>query len=228
MTAARLAVFAATAAFSAAHAAGTLTVCTEGPPDGFDIAQYESAVTNDAAGRTLYDQLLGFKPGTTEVIPSLASSWEISKDGLSYTFNLIKNAKFTDGTPVNADAVIFSFKRQSDTKHPAYKLSGPYSYYSAMGLDQLIKDVTKKDDYTVVFTLSKPNSPFISTVGMQAFAIVSPAAVESAFTPSTVSPAMGRGWPRLKSPEYVTKLKRVMKVSEGGTASAKEDIDPGR
>ncbi|MBC7956055.1 MAG: ABC transporter substrate-binding protein, partial [Cytophagales bacterium] len=56
---------------SASHAAGTLTVCTEASPDGFDIAQYESSVTNDAAGRTLYDQLLGFKPGTTEIQPGL-------------------------------------------------------------------------------------------------------------------------------------------------------------
>ena len=40
-------------AAATAHAAGTLTVCTEASPDGFDIAQYESAVTNDAAGRTI-------------------------------------------------------------------------------------------------------------------------------------------------------------------------------
>ena len=69
----------------AAKAAGTLTVCTEASPDGFDIAQYESSVTNDAAGRTIYDQLLGFKPGTTEIQPALVEKWQVSPDGQVYT-----------------------------------------------------------------------------------------------------------------------------------------------
>lgn len=141
----------------------------------------------DPAGRTdgesfnvtdhIYDNLVTFKPGSTEVIPNLAQKWDISKDGKSYTFHLTPNAKFHDGTPVNADAVVFSFKRQMDEKHEAYKFGGPYAYLAAMGLDKLIKDVVKVDDLTVRFDLVKPNAPFISTLGMQAFAIVSPTAV---------------------------------------------------
>lgn len=125
----------------------------------------------------IFDNLVTFKPGTTEISPSLAERWSISADGLTYTFNLVKGAKFHDDTPVNADAVIFSFKRQLDAKHPAHEDGGPYSYLQAMGLDQLIKDVVKIDDGTVAFKLAKPNAPFLSTLGMQAFAIVSPAAV---------------------------------------------------
>lgn len=125
----------------------------------------------------IFDNLVTFKDGTTDITPALASKYEISPDGKTYTFTLVKGAQFQDGTPVNADAVIFSFKRQSDKNHEAYKYSAPYEYYVAMGLDQLIKDVVKVDDSTVRFLLTKPNAPFLSTLCMQAFAIVSPTAV---------------------------------------------------
>lgn len=125
----------------------------------------------------LFDNIVTFKPGTTEVVPSLAKSWTISKDGLTYTFNLQEGVKFHDGTPFNAEAVVFSFERQANEKHPAYKSGSPYSYYSAMGLTDLIKSVEAKGKNQVVFHLHKPSSPFISTLGMQAFAIVSPTAV---------------------------------------------------
>lgn len=125
----------------------------------------------------IFDNLVTFKPGTTDVMPALASKYEISPDGKEYTFTLVPGAKFHDDTPVNADAVIFSFKRQGDKNHPAYKFSAPYEYYTAMGLDQLIKDVVKVNDGTVKFVLNKPNAPFLSTMAMQAFAIVSPTAV---------------------------------------------------
>jgi peptide/nickel transport system substrate-binding protein len=164
-------------AIAAPTTGGTLVFGRGGDSVGLDPAARTDGESLNVTDH-IFDNLVTFKPGTTEVIPSLAEKWDISKDGLTYTFNLVKNAKFHDGTPVNADAVVFSFKRQSDQKHEAYKFSGPYSYYAAMGLDALIKDVTKKDDYTVVFTLTKPNAPFISTLGMQAFAIVSPTAVK--------------------------------------------------
>jgi ABC-type transport system substrate-binding protein len=125
----------------------------------------------------IYDNLVSFKPGTTDVIPALATKWSISNGGKTYTFNLRKGVKFHDGTDFNADAVIFSFMRQHDPKHKAAKFGGPYSYYQAMGLNKLIKSMKKVDDLTVVVELTKPNAPFISTLGMQAFAIVSPSAV---------------------------------------------------
>src|SRR4051794_35228397 len=68
----------------------------------------------------IFDGLVTFKPGTTEVAPALATKWDIAADGLTYTFTLVQGAKFHDGTPVNADAVVFSFKRQADKNHPAY------------------------------------------------------------------------------------------------------------
>ena len=162
-----------------AHAAGTLTVCTESSPDGFDIAQYESAVTNDAAGRTIYDQLLAFKPGTTEVVPGLAEKWEISADGLAYTFHLRKGVKFHT-TPwfkptreLNADDVLWSIHRVNDPKHPAHGVArNGYVYWEGMGMSKLIKSVDKLDAYTVRIVLTRPEAPFLADMAMEAIGSV--------------------------------------------------------
>jgi len=161
-----------------AHAVN-LTVCTEASPDGFDIVQYESAVTNDAAGLTIYDQLLLFKPGTTEVIPGLAEKWEVSADGLNYTFHLRKGVKFHT-TPwfkptrdFNADDVLWSINRVNDKNHPAHGVAkNGYVYWEGMGMSGLIKSVAKVDDYTVRFTLTRPEAPFIADMAMSALASI--------------------------------------------------------
>lgn len=125
----------------------------------------------------IYENLVTTKSGSTEIIPALAKSWDISKDGLTYTFKLRKGVEFHNGEKFTADAVIFSFMRQKDPKHKAYSLGGPYVYFKALGLDRLIKDIKKIDDYTVQFVLNSPEAPFLSSLSMQAFAIVSPQAV---------------------------------------------------
>lgn len=173
--AALAAITALAAATTPALAAGTLTVCTEASPDGFDIAQYESAVTNDAAGRTLYDQLLSFKHGTTEVAPGLAERWEVSPDGLTYTFFLRKGVKFHT-TPwfkptrdLNADDVLWSINRVNDKSHPAHGVAkNGYVYWEGMGMSKLIKSVTKVDEHTVRFTLTRPEAPFLADMAMEA------------------------------------------------------------
>jgi dipeptide transport system substrate-binding protein len=159
----------------AAQAAGTLTVCTEASPDGFDIAQYESSVTNDAAGRTIYDQLLGFKPGTTEIRPSLAEKWEVSADGLAYTLHLRKGVRFHT-TPwfkptrdFNADDVLWSINRMNDKKHPAHAAAkNGFVYWEGMGMSALIKTVEKVDANTVRIGLSRPEAPFLANMAMEA------------------------------------------------------------
>jgi dipeptide transport system substrate-binding protein len=157
----------------AAQAAGTLTVCTEGPPDGFDVVQYESAVTNDAAGLTIYDQLTNFKPGGTEVVPGLVQKWDISADGLVYTLHLRKGVKFHT-TPwfkptrdFNADDVVWSVNRVNDKKNPAYGVAkNGYIYWDGMEMPSLIKSLEKVDDHTVRFTLNRPEAPFLANLGM--------------------------------------------------------------
>ena len=164
---------AALAVTSAAHATGTLTVCTDGAPDGFDIVQYESIVTEDAAGITLYDKLLAFKPGSTEVVPGLAERWEISADGLAYTFHLRKGVKFHT-TPwfkptreLNADDVLWSINRVNDKSHPAHGIAkSGYPYWTGMAMPELLKSVEKVDAMTVRLTLTHPEAPVLADLAM--------------------------------------------------------------
>jgi dipeptide transport system substrate-binding protein len=97
-----------------AFAAKTLVFCSEGSPEGFNPQFYTAGTTFDASSRAVFDGLVKFERGTTNSGPGLAESWEISEDGLQYTFKLRKGVKFhttADFTPsrdFNADDVIFS------------------------------------------------------------------------------------------------------------------------
>ena len=68
-----------------AQAATTLVYCSEASPAGFDPSQYTSGTDFDASAETVFNRLTQFKRGGTEVEPGLATSWEVSKDGLTYT-----------------------------------------------------------------------------------------------------------------------------------------------
>ncbi|HSI60193.1 MAG TPA: ABC transporter substrate-binding protein [Ideonella sp.] len=167
------------ASLAAAHAGGTLTVCTEGPPEGFDVVQYESSLAIDAAGLAVYDQLMHFKPGTTEVEPGLAESWSVSPDGLAYTFKLRRGVSF-HSTPwfkptreFNADDVLFSINRLLDKASPAHAIAkSGYVYWEGMSMSSLVKAVAKVDDFTVRFTLSRPEAPFVADMAMPTLASI--------------------------------------------------------
>lgn len=156
----------------AATKAKTLVYCSEGSPEGWNPMLFTTGTTFDA-NRPIYQQLVTFKPGTTEVIPQLATSWDISPDGLTYTFHLRHDVKwqsnqlFKPTREFNADDVIFSFHRQWKQSSPYYQVSGGhYPYFGDMKLDTLLKSVDKVDDYTVKFTLNQPQAPFLADMAM--------------------------------------------------------------
>ena len=168
------------AGLAGAAGAKTVTFCSEASPAGFDPSLYEGGNDLDAV-IPVYEGLVAFKPGTTEVKPALAESWDISKDGLTYTFHLRHGVKFgaTDSfTPTrdfNADDVVFSFHRQMDANTPwsPYLPNTTYAYWGDMSMPDLVADVKKVDDYTVVMTLKQPNSPMIANLAMTFASIVS-------------------------------------------------------
>lgn len=121
----------------------------------------------------IYDGLVRYADGTLNVEPSLAESWSISDDGLEYTFDLREGVEFHDGTPFNAEAVVFNFERMLDENHP-YHDTGPFPLSFNFGQVDTVEAV---DDYEVKFTLSEPFAPFLSNLAYPTGLIISPAAV---------------------------------------------------
>ncbi|MGR3782352.1 MAG: ABC transporter substrate-binding protein, partial [Albimonas sp.] len=160
--------------------AKTLVYCSEGSPEGFDPALYTAGTTFDASSHPVYNQLVEFVTGSTEIQPGLAESWEVSEDGLEYTFKLRQGVKFHSNdqfTPTrdfNADDVIFSFERQWKEDHPMHGASGgTWEYFQGMSMPDLLKSIEKVDDYTVKFVLNRPEAPMIANLAMDFASIVS-------------------------------------------------------
>ena len=123
----------------------------------------------------IFDGLVRYKDGTLEVEPALATDWTISEDGTVYTFTLREGVQFHDGTPFDAEAVVFNFERMLDEDHP-YHDTGPFPlafFFSA------IESVEALDDNTVQFTLNAPYAPFLSNLAYPTGLIVSPNSVET-------------------------------------------------
>jgi peptide/nickel transport system substrate-binding protein len=124
--------------------------------------------------------LVDFKLGTFDVQPAIAQSWQMSPDGLTWTFVLKNGLTFSDGTPIDAAAVKFNFDRWRLISSP-YHGNFPYPYYATMfgGFPGLIADVEAPKPNTVVFTLTRPFAPFLHDLAMPSFAIGSPKAIRS-------------------------------------------------
>lgn len=158
--------------------AQALVVCSEASPD-FLNPQFSGQNTAYDVAAQLYDRLVATERGGSQIIPSLAESWTISDDGLSYTFKLRKGVKwhanksFTPTRELNADDVLFTFNRQFDEAHPYYKVGGSnYAFFNEIVRPSL-KAVEKVDDMTVRLVLSKPNSPLLSALSVEPMSILS-------------------------------------------------------
>ncbi|WP_185378166.1 ABC transporter substrate-binding protein SapA [Aeromonas enteropelogenes] len=157
-----------------------LIYCAEGSPLSFNPHVSNSGVTLDASARPLYDRLLEVNPNTLTLEPALASKWQISEDGLTYTLTLRQGVTFhqtpwfTPTRTLNAEDVVFTYARQLDLLHPYHQVSGgDYPYFYSLGQDQLIKRVYAKDPLTVVFELNQPNASFLATLASDYAVILS-------------------------------------------------------
>lgn len=115
--------------------------------------------TKDATSATMaelmFDGLVTTKPDTGEVIPKLAKSFEISPDGKVYTFYLRHGIKWSDGKPITADDVVFTWNKI------ILAGLGNTSTRDSVLIDGQLPKVEKIDDYTVTFTTIKPFAPFL-------------------------------------------------------------------
>jgi peptide/nickel transport system substrate-binding protein len=117
----------------------------------------DPSIKYDASIRTMqqamYDALVKYEGTPPKVVPWLSDKHEVSADGLTYTFHLVKNAKFHNGDPVDAEAVRWSFERTLKLgKGPAWMLN---AFLKA-------ENVKAVDASTVTFTLDRPFAPFVS------------------------------------------------------------------
>jgi len=138
----------------------------------------------------IFESLVGFKLGGTQVVPELATSWKASKNGLAWTFQLHKGIKFQDGTPFNAAAVCVNYTRWYH--FPAPLQSNALSYYwstvfggfanpapGGPGPDKsLYKGCKARGQYQVSLLLTRRSSSFLAAIGLPNFGIASPTALK--------------------------------------------------
>jgi peptide/nickel transport system substrate-binding protein len=147
---------------------GSLSIDQAGIPEGISSLYYVNQATNQVGQvvEQLYDQLLEFRPGSFAPQPGLAKSWQISSDDRTYTFHL-RNAEFSDGTPVTAQDVKFSLDY---TKNP-------HSGYS--DLYDITTNIQTPNTSTVIVHLARPSPAFLYYVAYIAASIVPAKLVQS-------------------------------------------------
>jgi peptide/nickel transport system substrate-binding protein len=147
---------------------------------GGDSVSLDGAAVTDGESikvtQNIYETLLNFNEKDTTVEASLAKEWEVTPDGLTYTFKLQEGVKFHDGTDFNADAVKANFERWSKGA------KDEFYYYNSMFRAEdkdLITSIETPDANTVVITLARPQAPFLKNIAMAVFGIASPAAFDT-------------------------------------------------
>ncbi|MEK4230750.1 ABC transporter substrate-binding protein [Solibacillus sp. FSL H8-0538] len=148
---------------------------------GGDSVSLDPAIVTDGESfkvtQNLFETLLNFGEQDTTINPGLAKDWEVSEDGLTYTFYLEEGIQFHDGTDFNAEAVVKNINRwKAGTEEDFYYFN---SMFKAEGAD-VITDVVADGDHKVIFTLSRPQAPFLKNIAMSPFGIASPTAFEAA------------------------------------------------
>src|SRR5579884_3778094 len=130
----------------------------------------------------IYDQLVRVSNDGTAIEPGLAEQWEISPDGLTYTFHLRPGVVFSDGTPLAASDVKYSINRAATTQQSIWTFTLT-----------ALKAIATPDDRTVVLTLKEPWAPFLSDLAMFSSSIISEAFAKKVGEAKLVEQAMGTG-----------------------------------
>ena len=153
-----------------------------------DITTLDPAIGYDWVNwsmiKSLYSRLMDYKPGTPELEPSLAESFTISPDGLTYTFKLRKGVKFSNGREVVASDVKYSIERAVNpkTQGPGAGFFGAIEGYEDVsgGKAETLSGIETPDAGTVVFKLSRPDATFLHVLAINFASVVPKEAVDAA------------------------------------------------
>ncbi|OZA07874.1 MAG: peptide ABC transporter substrate-binding protein [Rhodobacterales bacterium 17-64-5] len=152
-----------------------------------DVATLDPAIGYDWQNwsmiKSLFDGLMDYVPGTTTLRPGLAESYDVSKDGMTFTFHLRKGVKFTNGREMTADDVKYSLDRVTNpkTQSPGAGFFGSIAGYDKMadGSATDLSGVKVVDPLTVAITLNRPDATFLQVMALNFSYIVPKEVVEA-------------------------------------------------
>ncbi|MGH2403787.1 MAG: ABC transporter substrate-binding protein, partial [bacterium] len=164
---------------SAPAARGTLTWALHVAVDRLDPSASFALATGMAVGRNIFDRLVEHDE-RLNIVPGLATQWTASADGRTWTFRLRQGVRFHDGTPFNADAVVFNVQRAID---PQLRLfAGTFAWSG-------VKGARKVDDLTVEVSGDQPLAALLNNIADSGLGVImSPTAVQRARDPREFVP----------------------------------------
>jgi len=153
-----------------------------------DITTLDPAIGYDWVNwsmiKSLYSRLMDYEPGTPNLVPSLAESFTVSPDGLTYTFKLRKGVKFSNGREVVASDVKYSIERAVNpkTQGPGAGFFGAIKGFDdeTGGKTEALSGIETPDDGTVIFHLSRPDATFLHVLAINFASVVPKEAVDAA------------------------------------------------
>ncbi len=170
-----------TAAAPTGAAGGAVTLSRQVDSENLDPVIQDGNI-NIWVFMSIYDQLIRVDEKGTGLLPGLATDWEVSDDGMTYTFTIREGIMFSDGSDMTVEDIKWSIERARDTE------DSPWTFTLVQ-----LADVQTPDDTTVVMTLSEPWSPFLSDISMFNASIVSKAFADEVGVESLVDQCMGTG-----------------------------------
>jgi ABC-type transport system substrate-binding protein len=153
-----------------------------------DVATLDPAIGYDWQNwsmiKSLFDGLMDYAPGTTNLVPGLAESYTISEDGQTFTFTLRARVKFHNGREMTAEDVVYSLNRVTNpkTQSPGAGFFGSIKGYDAMadGSATSLSGVSSSGPLSVTIELSRPDATFLHVMALNFASIVPKEAVDSA------------------------------------------------
>lgn len=169
---------------------GTITISFKD-----DVSTLDPAIGYDWQNwsliKSVFDTLMDYEPGTTRLRPGLAESYDVSPEGLNYTFHLRQGVRFHNGREMQAEDVVWSLNRVVDpaTQSPARSFFSMIEGYEAAAAGEgPLSGVSAPDASTVVIRLSRPDATFLHVLALNFASVLPPEAVEAAGADFGIAP----------------------------------------